>query len=186
MSIYLKPQIAAEDVSQLTLAAGLAVARAIPGARIKWPNDVILDGKKVCGILTELSAWGEKINYAVVGIGVNVNTAEFDTELADKATSLYLETGKKYNREEVFGKIMHEFECIYDKFLTYGFEALREDYKKLCATLEREIVIIKDGVEYSAYACDISSGGELVVQSGGKTEIVNSGEVSVRGLLGYN
>ncbi|MBO5060750.1 MAG: biotin--[acetyl-CoA-carboxylase] ligase [Clostridia bacterium] len=186
MSLYLKPKIAAASVSQLTLAAGLAVARAIPTSRIKWPNDVLMSNKKVCGILTEMSAEMDRVNYVVVGIGINVNNEVFGIDLIDKATSIYRETEKKTDREELLSKVLKEFFAIYDEFLKGGFASFRDEYKKLSATLSKEVIIIKNGEEQLARAVDINENGELIVEIDGKREIVNSGEVSVRGLLGYN
>lgn len=185
MSIYLKPDIPPSKVSALTLVAGLAVQRAIEGSAIKWPNDVLLDSRKVAGVLTEMSAEMDKVNYVVVGIGVNVNTEAFNIDLIRKATSLYLETGKKWQREEVINRIMEEFWKIYDEFLSGNFAKIRREYMRVCATLRREVCIVKGEETIVARAVDITENGELVVEKDGKRFPVNSGEVSVRGLLGY-
>lgn len=186
MSLYLTPEISAVDVSLITLVAGVAVSRSIKGSKIKWPNDVLLGDKKVAGILTEMTAEMDMVSKVVVGIGVNVNNEVFGIDLIEKATSLFRETGKKHSREKLLNTILDEFFALYEEFLEKGFSHLKNEYVKNCATLNRDVVILKKGEELFARAVDITERGELVVEIDGMTEIVNSGEVSVRGLLGYN
>lgn len=185
MSIYLEPDIPPYNVSALTLVAGLAVSRVIEKSMIKWPNDVLLGSRKVAGILTEMSAEVDKVNYVVVGIGINVNTETFNIDLIRKATSLYIETGKKHSREDIINRILSEFWELYDEFLKGNFAKIRREYMRSCATLRKEVVILKGDEETVARAVDITENGELVVEKDGKRFPVNSGEVSVRGLLGY-
>ncbi len=184
-SICLEPDFES-DISQLTLAAGLAVCRVIKNSKIKWPNDVLLGDKKVCGVLCESVMDEGKISRVIVGIGINVNTKSFDVELADKATSIYIETGKKASRERLLNAISKEFFCIYDGFIKGGFGTFRDEYIKNCVTLFRDVILVRDGLEIPAKAIDITEKGELLVEIGGVREAVNAGEVSVRGLLGYN
>lgn len=186
MSIYLEPEISAQVVSQLTLIAGLAVSRVIPKSKIKWPNDVLMGGKKVCGILTEMSAEMDRVSRVIVGIGINVNNRLFPAELADKATSVYLESGKITDREELAKSVLNEFFCLYDEFLSEGLAPFIEEYSEKCATLGREVIIIRKGEQEAARAVGISENGELIIERDGIRETVHSGEVSVRGLLGYN
>lgn len=186
MSIYLTPEIPAADVSLLTLTAGLAVCRVIKKSQIKWPNDVLINGKKVCGILTEMSAEIDRTAKVIVGMGINVNNEFFSIDLIDKATSLYLETGEKHSREKLAAEILKEFFALYADFKERGFSAIATEYKRKCVTLGREVVVIKNGGEIRAVAEDITPFGELVVKTENGFLTVNSGEVSVRGLLGYN
>ena len=183
MTVLLKPEKVSEDISSLTLGAGLAVARSIPGAVIKWPNDIILGDKKVSGILVETRIIKERCSIAV-GIGINANNTEFCQELKEKATSVYLYSGEKQNMAGLISKVYLEFLKIYEDFKS-GFSKIREEYCKKCVTLNREIVIIRDGREYIMFAKEINARGELLAVCDGKTEVINSGEVSVRGLLGY-
>ncbi len=190
MSILLKPDIALEKVSQITLAAGIGVCRALSDscevdAKIKWPNDIVIGTKKVCGILTELSADMDGVNYVVVGIGINIHNTEFDSELCEKATSLFLETGLHYDRCELIKKIMYETEKYYKKLLSDGFASFSEEYRLLCANTGKDVLIIKDGTSVPAHCIDISDTGDLVVKIGDTVHAVRSGEVSVRGLYGY-
>ncbi len=186
MSILLQPEIPIKDISQLTLLAGIAVSRVIPDSSIKWPNDVLLSGKKVSGILTESVAENGKISRVIVGIGINVNTKKFPEELADKATSVFLETHKDADRTELARAVLAEFFELYDVFLRLGFDAIHSEYAKKCITLGREVVIINGDNKKTAKAVGITDCGELIIETENTREIVNSGEVSVRGLLGYN
>ncbi|MBQ7986595.1 MAG: biotin--[Clostridia bacterium] len=185
MSILLKPQGDISDISQLTLIAGLAVSRVIDKAVIKWPNDVLMSNKKVCGILTEATSENGKIKNIIVGIGINVNNKDFPQELSSKATSLYIETGKTYSRETLIYDITKEFFRMYDEFLADGFSVFKEEYADKCATLNKEVYVINNDEKRIAKAIGITEKGELIVESNGKEEIINSYEVSVRGLLGY-
>lgn len=185
MSILLKPKFQPDKIPQITLAAGLAVCRAIRNAGldayIKWPNDIIVNKKKICGILAETVFEGDNA-CCIVGIGVNVNTSVFKDELADKATSFLIESGKEYNKDVLIDDILLNFENIYHDMSNNDFI---NEYKKLCITLNKKVTVILPDGKYDAYAENITSAGELVVNKDGKTVILNSNEVSVRGLLGY-
>ena len=186
MSLYLEPKIPVEKVSQLTLIAGMAVCRAIRSSRIKWPNDVLLNNKKICGILTEMTAEADRVNRVIIGIGINVNNELFTVDLIEKATSLYRETGIKYRRDKLICDITDEFKTLYEIFLNEGFSALKREYSLKCATLNRQVIIIRNGSEFEARAADIDENGGLIIEHDGLRETVTSGEVSVRGFLGYN
>lgn len=185
MSILLKPQGDIDDISQLTLIAGLAVSRAIEGTTIKWPNDVLMSDKKVAGILTEATLESGKVKHIVVGIGINVNNKDFPEELRDKATSIYMKTGNTANRESLICDITKEFFVMYDEFSKYGFSIFKAEYTGKCVTLNKEVYIVNNEIKRIANAVAITEKGELVVELNGKQEIINSCEVSVRGLLGY-
>lgn len=186
MSILLKPELMPMQVSQITLVAGMAVAIAIGGAaKIKWPNDIVIGTKKICGILTEMSAEIERVNYVVCGIGINVNTAIFDDELSDKATSLYIETGKKYCRADIIRRVLTVFERLYKSFCAHGIGVILDEYRKLCITLNREVSIVYNNKTYQGRAVDIDNEGNLIVETEGERHTVHSGEVSVRGIYGY-
>lgn len=184
MSILLKPDFS--DVSIITLAAGLSVKKTLGDtAFIKWPNDIVMSSKKVCGILTEAVADNGRVNYAVCGIGVNLNNKSFDGDISDIATSVYIETGKVADREEILKGITDNFNDYYNLIAMHGFEAIRDEYKKACITLGKDVKIVSATGEYVAYASDIDSSGELIVLKDGEEICVRSGEVSVRGLFGY-
>ena len=138
MSILLRPEFEPQYASMLTLVMGLSVAQAVKEldveVSIKWPNDVVVSRKKICGILTEMGLENGKIREVIIGIGINVNLEEIQDDLKDKATSLYLETGKKYDRNRVIGLIMEKFEKNYEKFVkTCDLSLMLDDYNAMLA-----------------------------------------------------
>lgn len=187
-SVLLRPKAEPEQVTGLTLTAGLSVAKAIQKltgckAQIKWPNDVVIGSQKVCGILTEMAAEMESVEYVIPGIGVNVNTESFPEEIAFKATSLYLSTGKKWSRAELLGAILQEMECLLDRQEQGGVQAILEEYRENCVTIGRKVSTQRGNIRLSGIAEDVTEGGELVVrQSNGSQLVINSGEVSVQGI----
>lgn len=190
MSLVLRPQIAPAEASVLTLLCGLATAEAIEAetglsAGIKWPNDILINGKKAVGILTEMDCEMSEVHFVIPGIGINVNTASFPPEIAEIATSLYLECGKTVSRRRLVHKVLERLEEHYETFLRTGsFAAMLEDYRKHCITLGKEVHVL--GREpFFAEALDITPEGELLVHraDNGKEEVVFSGEVSIRGVI---
>lgn len=185
-SILLKPDIPPSDVSQITLVAGLAVCRAVGlNAKIKWPNDIVIGGKKICGILTEMSAEIDMVNYVVCGIGVNVNMESFDSEIQHRATSMYIESGVKYCRNDVIARLLNEFEDCYKKFLEGGLGAILDEYKRNCITVGREVSVIFNKETVCGTAVDVDEKGALVVETENGRISVMSGNVDVRGIYGY-
>ncbi|MCR4718885.1 MAG: biotin--[acetyl-CoA-carboxylase] ligase [Firmicutes bacterium] len=184
MTVLLKPEGISENISSLTLASGLAAARVIPNSTIKWPNDIILGDKKVAGILAETRVSGKNAVIAV-GIGINVNNPEFSGDLAEKATSMYLYSGETQDITEIVIRFYTEFLKIYEDFKKSGFSKIKKEYEEKCVTLNREIVVLIGGKERIMTVKGINEKGELIAIADGKTEIINFGEVSVRGLLGY-
>lgn len=190
MSLVLRPQIMPAGASVLTLLCGLATAEAIEvetglSAGIKWPNDILINGKKAVGILTEMDCEMSQVHFVIPGIGINVNTASFPPEIVDIATSLYLECGKTVSRRRLVHKVLERLEEHYETFLRTGsFTAMLEDYRKHCITLGKEVHVL--GREpFFAEALDITPEGELLVRraDNGKEEVVFSGEVSIRGVI---
>ena len=190
MSIVLIPDIPAEQVNFLTLTVGLAVCETLNKLynlpfKIKWPNDIVINGKKVCGILTEGEADNDRIKKVVVGIGINVNTKSFPEELKNIATSIYMITGKKSNRAKIINTFAEIFESYY-KSIINGNTDIIEKYKDLCITINKEVVAIKNTEQIKGIATDITKTGELTIKKeDGTTLNINSGEVSVRGIYGY-
>ena len=191
MSIILRPNILPQYASQITLVAGLDMCEAIQevtglNAMIKWPNDVVVGGKKVCGILTEMSAEIEGINYIVVGIGVNVNMKHFP-ETLPYASSLVLQGGKEYSRKEIITNFLERFDKDYEQYkVKPDLEALQKRYERNCINLHKKVKLVRKSGEVVAEAIGINKEGELCVKyEDGTEETVLSGEVSVRGLYGY-
>jgi len=181
MSILLKPDMSIEEVSKITLVAGIAVVRAIGmNCGIKWPNDIVIGTKKVCGILTEMSG-----GNIICGIGINVNNKTFNGELCDKATSMYIESGKEHGREDIIVRLLNEFETIYKVFIEKGMKTLIGVYRDLCVTIDKDVTVIYPDRRIDARAVDVNENGELIVEADGERMSLSSGEVSVRGLFGY-
>ncbi|WP_138207120.1 biotin--[acetyl-CoA-carboxylase] ligase [Haloimpatiens lingqiaonensis] len=193
MSIILRPDIDPVKVCMVTQVAAAAAAKAIEeiGIKgyIKWPNDIVVEGKKVCGILTEMSGELDKINYVILGIGINVNLEEkdFPEELKDIATSLKIEKGKSINRKELVGKILNNFENLYESFVKEDdIEKSLDICREKSILLGKEIQIIGRNEVRKAKAITIDEEGRLVVRcQDGKEEKIISGEVSIRGMYGY-
>lgn len=190
-SLVVKPDIKPEYAPGITLVMGLAVCRAIKNytglkARIKWPNDVIVNGKKVCGILTEMSSKIDAVNYIIIGTGINVNVQQFPDELKDMATSLSIETGKDISRKELLADILFEFEKLYNEFKENRLKNIINEFKSFSATLGQSVRVISVNDSFEGIAEDITDDGTLVVRQGdGTTRRVISGDVSVRGINGY-
>ena len=190
MSILLRPKFEPQYAPTLTLVMGMAVAKAVKSlgfdVSIKWPNDVVVSHKKICGILTEMGVRDGKIDYAVIGVGINVNIKEFPEEMADKATSLYLESGREIDRSQIPGLVMEAFEEYYEKFAaTCDLSGLKEEYESILANYNQPVrVLAKE--PYEGVARGITDGGELLVEkTDGTIVAVSAGEVSVRGLYSY-
>ncbi len=191
MTLLLRPKIRPDHVSQLTLLMAMAVVqgiRTVTGlpAQIKWPNDVVVNGKKVCGILTEMITEADGIYHVVIGVGVNVNQKNFPRELVH-AGSLCTELGREIVREELAARILEAFESLYGIFSeTEDLSGLYEKYNEVCVNLGRQIRVLEPGSEYTGTTQGINHVGELIVQKEtGETVCVYAGEVSVRGLYGY-
>lgn len=194
-TLLLRPKIAPDRASMLTLVAAMALTKAIkdflpkeekPKVGIKWPNDVVLGDRKVSGILTEMSTEPEHIHYVVIGIGVNTGRQEWPEELADKATSLEETLGHKVNRSVLLARFLEEFEKAYETFLgTEDMTFLREEYNELSVNRENMVRVLDPKGEYEGLALGINNRGELLVETQGEVREVYAGEVSVRGMLGY-
>lgn len=188
MSVLLRPQITDDKLSQLTLIAGLSVNEAMKrfgiAPKIKWPNDVVVSGKKISGILTELLCDKEQNPVVIVGIGINVNISDFPDEIKDVATSVFVETKKEYDLNDIIKSVLEEFEEKYNGFLK-DKEKFIVDYKQNLLNLDKEVRVITPGGEYTGVASGITSKGELIVRTKDEERVINSGEVSVRGILGY-
>ncbi len=191
-TLILRPKLTTDRISMVTLVMGLAVVQAINalynlGAGIKWPNDAVVNGKKICGILTEMSAEISEIHYIVIGVGINANLMHFPEEIKSIATSLKLELGREVNRAELIARIMEEFERLYAKFENAGdLSDMREEYNSACLNMDRPVRVLDPAGEYTGTARGINDLGVLKVEMpDGTMREVSSGEVSVRGVYGY-
>ena len=149
-------------------------------AGIKWPNDILVNGKKVVGILTELSAEIDCIKYVVVGIGINVNNSSFSEELKNKATSMYIETGKKFYRKDFIKPIADRLMEYYKQFCAEGFTPFTEKYNSLCLNIGQEVKTIgREEIEGTALGIN-AEGCLMIKDSTGKIHDIFTGEVSLR------
>lgn len=191
MTLMLKPDINPNNASMLTLVAAMATARAITevtgeAAQIKWPNDIVMNGKKVVGILTEMSAQFDYINHIVVGIGINVHNEEFPEEIAKTASSLLLECDHRIHRASLIEAFLEEFERLYAVYLeTEDMSGLQKEYDSLLVNRGRQVRVLDPKEPFEGKAMGITKKGELIVDTWESRKLVSSGEVSVRGIYGY-
>ncbi len=183
MSVILRPEIAPARAPELTLVAAVALAQTLRDsgveAKIKWPNDVQIGGKKVAGILTELSADVERVHFVVLGIGVNLNaeTADFPPEVAEIATSVQVVRRSPVHRALFTAALLGQLETWVDKWTDEGFEPVRAAWKELSSTLGEEVLVRADNRELRGIAEDIDPSGALLLRVGDKLERVLSGDV---------
>ena len=192
MSILLRPTISPDKASMLTILAAMAVSKGIEAltelkAYIKWPNDIVVNNKKICGILTEMSVEMDYIDYVIVGIGINVNQIGFDKEIENIASSIKAESGAELSRSRLIAEIMNEFERLLAIFEKDGnLESLKESYNSHLISLNKDVKILDPKGEYEAVSLGIDEMGELLVKTKeGQIDKIYAGEVSVRGLYGY-
>lgn len=196
-TILLRPEFAPDKASMITLIMALSVAEAVEEttgaeAGIKWPNDIVMNRKKICGMLTEMTMTPEmdEIQYVVVGAGINVNNAspeEFHEDVRPTATSLRIETGRQISRAELLNRALMRFEENYEIFLTtLDLSGLRERYQKHLLNMGAQVRVLDPAGEFTGVSEGIDDRGELiVVKENGERVPVYAGEVSVRGLYGY-
>ena len=190
ISIILRPDMLPNKAAMITQVGAAAVATALKKlgitSYIKWPNDILVNGKKVCGILTEMSCELNQINYIIMGIGINVNQnpSDFPEELSNIATSIKIEEGKSFSRKLLLSQILNEFEVLYYEFVkNNNVKPSIHICKYNSILLGKEIKIINRGQLISVTALDIDDNGELIVEyPDGKIDKLISGEVSMHGL----
>ena len=191
-SCILRPRAAPQQLLHLTALTAVAVSDAIEAVtgmqpQIKWPNDPVLSGKKVCGILTELSVVAEsnEAEYVVAGIGINCNQLGFPPELSGIATSLRAETGKPVDRSALAAALARSLERM-ERALFEEKAAWIARFRERCVTVGKDVVILRGDTSTPAYAAGVGPDAELlVVYPDGTSGAVSSGEVSVRGMYGY-
>lgn len=195
-TILLKPEIAPANAPMLTLVKAMAVVKGIQqvtglASQIKWPNDIVLNGKKIVGILTEMSAQIDYVNHIVVGTGINVHHKEFPEEIAETATSLDLELARagrelQISRAQLLGAVLEHFEAYYEIYLkTQDLSFLLEAYNSMLVNKNHRVRVLDPLGEYEGTAMGVNDRGELLVERDGQLVKVSSGEVSVRGIYGY-
>jgi len=187
-SVILRPKILPKEAPKCTLMAAVAVAEAMNRfnlkAEIKWPNDIMFNGRKLVGILTEMTGEIGKITYLVIGVGINVNIKreDFPEEIQGVATSLLEMSGVPLSRVEFFRAVLEEFDKLYIEVKALGFDRVIERWKKYNVTLGKQIQVISagDGEIFTGKAVDLNSDGALVVETAQGRRTVYAGDVSIR------
>lgn len=197
MSMVLRPKMEADKAHMLTLVAAIAVQKAIDHMivkeqsvkqtpMIKWPNDIVLNKRKVCGILTEMTLKEREIDFVILGIGINVNQKKFPDEISETASSLFLELGQELDKELLIKEVWKQFAVYYQMFLqTKNVSLFKKEYEKRLINKEEIVKVLDPLGEFTGIAKGITDTGELIVDTEGKLQMVSSGEVSVRGMYGY-
>ena len=187
MSLILRPQTPPSEVAKLSLTLALAVSRAIEretglDARIKWPNDIVIGGRKVCGLLLEMDATAEKVDSIVAGVGINVHQRVFDEEIAHTASSLDLLAGGRVSRSAIIRAFLEEFE----RAMALSDEEMMDAYRARSATIGQKVQVISLSGTYAGMAQGITESGSLLVETDeGEVREVLAADVSVRGIMGY-
>lgn len=186
-SVILRPDFLPQEAPKCTLLAAVAVTKAIydvTGVKvgIKWPNDILYNGKKLVGILTEMSAEMERINYIVIGIGIDVNISveEMPEDIRDIATSLSQITGKEVSRLKLLNKLLYHLEQLYIMAQKQNFAPILDEWRKYSITLNQEIKVISGNNVTYGKAVDIDDDGALLVKINGQIKRVLAGDVSIR------
>jgi BirA family biotin operon repressor/biotin-[acetyl-CoA-carboxylase] ligase len=188
-SVILRPKLRPKATSKLTFVAGLAVAKVLDEmfdlkVETKWPNDVLVNRRKICGIISEMNTTDETVNFVVVGVGVNVNfdvTKVFPKQLRKTATSLENEIGQKIQLEELFKMLLEQVENIYGIFLKEGFDSILEKWKSYASFLARRVEVTTLTEKMNGVASDIDHEGALVLKmEDGTIRQVLAGDVSLQ------
>lgn len=187
-SIVLRPKLSASEAVRLVFVAGLAIAKVLDevyGLRVetKWPNDVLVNGKKICGTLSEMNTTEEKVNYAIVGIGLNANIdveKKFQGQLKALVTSIENELGRIVKLEELFVVLLEKLESLYELFLKEGFNPILDGWKSYAGFLGKQVVVTGETERLCGLALDVDGDGALVVRlDNGAVKRVFVGDISI-------
>ena len=188
MTLILRPEVPPAQVAKISLLTALATANAIRrvtglDARIKWPNDIVAGGRKVCGMLMEMDATPEKVASVVAGVGINVHQTQFPEEIAHSASSLDLLAGRRISRADIVRAFLQEYERVW----ALGDEAMMRAYRERSATIGQRVQVIGLNGTYTGTAQDVTESGSLLVRADedGEVREVLAADVSVRGIMGY-
>lgn len=186
-SVILRPAFEALRAPQMSIAAGVAVAETLdpycPGdVRIKWPNDVLIGGKKVCGILAQMKTAGNTIDFVVVGIGINVNIRleQFSPEIREIATSLVIETGREISRPELIIHLYENMAKWYRKLIHDGFNPVREKWLGLSSMIGKPVCVLFGDEAVGGRAAGLADDGSLILQTArNETVNVSAGDATI-------
>jgi BirA family biotin operon repressor/biotin-[acetyl-CoA-carboxylase] ligase len=185
LSIILRPSFPPRDATSMTFLSAVAVANAVVAVgpftpQLKWPNDVLLDGRKVAGLLNEMNAETEQVHYLVLGVGVNLNMAatEFPSDLRTPATSLFAAGGVEVSRRDFTQTLLRQLDALYEQYLRQGFAPIRAAWEQHCNMVGRMVEVDSPPKRYVGCVSGIDESGALLVDlPGGVRERVLAGDV---------
>ena len=184
-SVLLRPEFRPQETTQLTVISATALRRAIKtvtglSAEIKWPNDLLLGGKKVAGILTEMSAEVDRVRHVILGIGLDVNQSDFPPELRAIATSLKIEAGEEIYRAELAVEILRELDFDYARICAGKFAAVADEWEAACVTIGKNVTVHVGDRKFRGHAESLDDDGALLVRTEhGHLERVIGGDVTL-------
>jgi len=184
-SILLRPNyLNPDEIFVLTFAASVAVAEAIEDSvhiktELKWPNDILVDSKKVCGILLESSFSASGLSHVVLGIGVNVNQEKFSAEIAGKATSLFISTGKKYERDEILFLVLKRFSLTLETLRSRNFYSVMKRWRDRSKIFGKKIKLALSGKTIEGVCDDIGDDGAIIILTADGLQKFTAGEVTI-------
>ncbi len=190
-TFLVRPEKKACEVANITLVMALAVVRTLDEiidekVQIKWPNDIILNGRKLCGILTEMRNSSEKVKFVALGVGINVNNEGFSKEIENKATSLCVECGKTFDRVNILEKLIEKFNELYELFIeNTDLTFMIKEYNDRLININKEVIVEYKNEKVKATQCGVDERGVLKVIIDNKETSITSGEILVRGVHGY-
>ncbi|MDF2947022.1 MAG: bifunctional BirA, biotin operon repressor/biotin--acetyl-CoA-carboxylase ligase [Bacillales bacterium] len=187
MSIIIRPRILLSSTPHFTLLVAVSIVKAIKdistlNPKIKWPNDILINGKKSVGILTELNAEADQINFLIVGIGINVNQVidDLPKEIQNIATSLAIEDGKKFRRAELIRSILTNLEYFYEKYIKEGFTSIKDIWEKESCTIGENIIAKTSLETIEGRAVGITNDGILLLEDKeGNIHNIISGDIFI-------
>ena len=184
-TIILRPKMDAARTPQISILAGVAVAEVLesycPGRiKVKWPNDILIDGKKVCGILSQAKAEVNKVDFIILGIGINVNINQFPDEISNIATSLAMETGKIISRQQLIISLYENMTKWYKQLLKDGFSQIKEKWLSLSQMIGQKVQVIFQEEVISGKAIDLDNDGSLIlIAEDGKKIKASAGDATI-------
>jgi BirA family biotin operon repressor/biotin-[acetyl-CoA-carboxylase] ligase len=186
-SVILRPKLPPDALNLLPLLTAVAIAEAIEaetGLRVqcKWPNDILVNGKKASGILIEGSVKGDAVEYVVLGIGINVNQTTFPADIAHRATSLRTETGQPLDRVKLLQAVLRALDSRYRAVMKSGFQSILPEWISRSAMMERQITVSENGNQFSGVVKGLAPDGALIVTSAGTERTLYAGDVTIIGM----
>ena len=186
-SVILRPNLKPAAAPQISLVAGVAVAETLdyycPGrVQLKWPNDVLINGKKVCGILAQMKTGAKGVDFVIVGIGINVNIRQnqFPADIREIATSLNAETGQEISREDLIISLYENFAKWYKKLLQDGFAAVKEKWLGLAPMIGQNIQVMFLDEKVSGKVLDLDEDGSLIILTAKKERLkISAGDATI-------